>query len=107
MLGNENSSSLQILERFAPLKTLENLLVLKIPKEKAKEITAPLVGVYELRHGDAHLPSSEINNAFDLILVDRTLPSVIQGNQILFTCVNNLHIILNMIQNWIDIEVEK
>lgn len=93
--------------KWGSLKTLENLLAVKIPKEKAREITAPLVGVYELRHGDAHLPSSEINNAFDLISVDRTSPSVIQGYQILFACVNNLHIILNIIQNWIDIEVEK
>ena len=32
--------------KWGSLKTLENLLVLKIPKEKAREITAPLVGVY-------------------------------------------------------------
>lgn len=82
------------------LKTLENLLAVKIPKEKAREITAPFVGVYELRHGDAHLPSSEINNSFDLIPIDRKLPHVIQGYHLLFACVHNLHIILHTIKNW-------
>lgn len=92
--------------KWGSLKTLENLLALKISKEKAREITAPLVGVYELRHGDAHLPSSETNSAFKLIEVDRTLPYVVQGYQILFACVNNLHIVLDIIQNWDDIEVK-
>lgn len=86
--------------QWGSLKTIENLLAKKIPKENARQITSPLVGVYELRHGDAHLPSSEIEKAFDLVKIDRNLPYVIQGYQMLFACVNNLHIILSIIDNW-------
>jgi hypothetical protein len=93
--------------KWGSLKTIENLLALKIPKEEARLITSPLVGVYELRHGDAHLPSSEIENSFNLIKIDRSLPSVIQGYQMLFACVNNLHLILNIIDNWDEIKTEK
>ena len=93
--------------KWGSLKTIENLLALKIPRESARQITSPLVGVYELRHGDAHLPSSEIESAFNLIKIDRSLPSVIQGYQMLFACVDNLHIILGIIDNWDKIKVEK
>ena len=86
--------------KWGSLKTIENLLVLKIPQETARQILSPLFGVYELRHGDAHLPSSDIENSFNLIDIDRNLPSVVQGYQMIFTCVNNLHLILKIIENW-------
>lgn len=92
--------------KWGSLKTIENLLALKIPKDRARLITSPLVGVYELRHGDAHLPSSEIENAFNLIKIDRSLPSVIQGYQMLFECVDNLHVILRIIDEWNEIKKE-
>lgn len=88
--------------RWGSLKTIENLLALKIPKEEARMITSPFVGIYELRHGDAHLPGSSIFDSFDLIPVDRQLPPILQGHQILYICVDNLHIILNILQNWDD-----
>lgn len=93
--------------KWGSIKTVENLLALKIPKEAARQITSPLVGVYELRHGDAHLPSSEIENAFTLINIDRGLPSVIQGYQMLFACVDNLYAILSIIDKWNEIKTEK
>lgn len=93
--------------KWGSIKTIENLLALKIPLEVARQITSPLVGVYELRHGDAHLPSSEIENAFNLIKIDRSLPSVIQGYQMLFACVDNLHVILSIIDKWDEIKTEK
>lgn len=86
--------------KWGSIKTIENLLAQKVPQEQARQITAPFVGVYELRHGDAHLPSSEISNSFRLIPVDRELPHVAQGYQLLFACVNNLHIILHIIRKW-------
>lgn len=93
--------------KWGSLKTLENLLALKIPRESARQITSPLVGVYQLRHGDAHLPSSEIESAFNLIKIDRSLPSVIQGYQMLFECVDNLHVILSIIDNWDNLEATR
>lgn len=88
--------------RWGSLKTLENLLALKIPQEEARAITSPFVGIYELRHGDAHLPGSSIFDSFDLIPVNRQLPPVLQGHQILYTCVDNLHLIMSVLQNWED-----
>lgn len=93
--------------KWGSLKTVENLLALKIPKENARKILSPFVGVYELRHGDAHLPSSEIENSFKLIPVDRKLPSIIQGYQMIFACVDNLHLILSIISKWDEIKQMK
>ncbi len=93
--------------KWGSLKTVENLLALKIRQEAARKILSPFVGVYELRHGDAHLPSSEIENSFKLIEIDRNQPSVIQGYQMIFACVDNLHVILSIIRKWNEIESEK
>lgn len=86
--------------KWGSLKTIENLLAIKIPSEDAREILSPIVGVYELRHGDAHLPSSNIENSFDLIQIDRSLPYVTQGYQMIYACVDNLHVILRIIEKW-------
>lgn len=87
-------------KKWGSLKTVENLLATKIQPETARKILSPLVGAYELRHGDAHLPSSKIEDSFNLIEIDRSLPYVIQGYQMLYACVNNLHIILEVLKNW-------
>ena len=86
--------------KWGPLKTIENLLALKVSRETARQIMSPLVGVYDLRHGDAHLPSSEIENVFTLIKIDRSLPSVVQGYQMLLKCVESMRKILNIITKW-------
>ena len=44
---------------------------------------APLFGVYELRLGDAHLPSAEIEAAFIKVGVNRTALLVAQGQQLI------------------------
>jgi hypothetical protein len=86
--------------KWGSLKTIENLLALKISKDAAREILSPLVGVYELRHGDAHLPSSDIENSFKLIGIERQKPPILQGYQMLYSCVDNLHKILWIINRW-------
>ncbi len=43
-------------EKWGSLKSLENLLASKYDRELVRKITSSLVGVYELRHADAHLP---------------------------------------------------
>jgi len=48
--------------KLGSLKTIESLLALKITSEDARKILSTIVGVYELRHDDAHLPSSDIEN---------------------------------------------
>lgn len=87
-------------KKWGSLKTIENLLSLRIPHEAARQIASPFIGVYELRHGDAHLPSNDIEESFNLIKINRNLPSVIQGFQMIFECVDNLHVILKVIDEW-------
>lgn len=86
--------------KWGSLKMIENLLAIKIPSEDARKILSPIVGVYELRHGDAHLPSSDIENSFGLIQIDRSLPYITQGYQMIYACVDNLHMILRIIEKW-------
>src|SRR5688572_23736207 len=42
--------------RWSSLKSLENLVALRVDPQTARSMLGSLVGVYELRHGDAHLP---------------------------------------------------
>ena len=86
--------------KWGSLKTIENLLAIKIHSEDARKILSPIVGIYELRHGDAHLPSSDIENSFSLIQINRSLPYVTQGYQMIYACVDNLYVILRILKKW-------
>ena len=86
--------------KWGSIKSLENLLSIKIKEEYARKILSPIVGVYELRHGDAHLPSSNIIESFKLVGVDSNYPHVIQGFQMLYACDDHLHMILAVIKKW-------
>lgn len=86
--------------KWGSIKSLENLLSIKIKEEYARKILSPIVGVYELRHGDAHLPSSNTIESFKLVGVDNNSPHVIQGFQMLYACVDHLHMILAVIKKW-------
>jgi len=46
-------------------------------------LLTPLVGIYELRLGDAHLPSGAMEEAFELVGIDRSKPFFDQGFQLL------------------------
>jgi hypothetical protein len=87
-------------EKWGSLKSLENLLASKIDAEVARSITGPLVGAYELRHADAHLPSSDIENAFTLLKVDRSAPFVIQGYQLLHSSVSSIYMVAEIVEKW-------
>lgn len=77
-------------EKWGSLKSLEKLVATKSDPEKARAMLGSLVGVYELRHGDAHLPGSDIDDALKLVSVDATLPYVQQGYQLLQSCVSSI-----------------
>lgn len=77
--------------KWGSLKSLENLLASLFDRGLVREMTASLVGVYELRHADAHLPSSKLNEAFQLIGIDRSLPYVHQGHMMLHRVVSSLY----------------
>lgn len=86
-------------EKWGSLKSLENLIATKIDPRIARSMLGSLVGVYELRHGDAHLPSSD-DEAFSLIGVDQSQPYVHQGHQLLHACVSSIYGIADVIKNW-------
>lgn len=69
-------------------------------KLQIRKITAPFVGVYELRHADAHLPSSKLDDAFKLIDIDRSRPHIHQGYMMLHNIVSSLYGIAEALKNW-------
>jgi hypothetical protein len=81
-------------EEWGSLKSLEKLVGLSVGPEKARSLLGPLVGIYELRHADAHLAGSNIDDSFALARVDRTQPFVFQGYRLLDSCVSSLYSIL-------------
>lgn len=86
--------------KWGSLKSLENLLALRIEKSSAREIMGPLVGIYGLRHADAHLPSSEIDGSLALARVNQNGPYVMQGYQLLNACVSSIFTIHKVIAHW-------
>lgn len=90
-------------EKWGSLKSVEKLLTEKIELEFARKITAPLVGTYELRLADAHLPSSKISEAYVLIGIDETQPFIYQAHYMLHQCVTSIFTIVDVIQKWEDL----
>jgi hypothetical protein len=86
--------------KWGSLKSLENLLALQLNRNLVRRMTASLVGVYELRHADAHLPSSKIDEAFQLIDVDRSLPYVHQAHMMLHQVVSSLFGVVEAFRQW-------
>ncbi len=87
-------------EKWGSLKSLEKLLAIKVGEEASRKILSPFVGVYELRHGDAHLPSSKIEDSFNLLQLERNKPLVTQAYQMLRSCVDSLYLIHRIIEKW-------
>jgi hypothetical protein len=77
-------------EKRGSLKSLEKVLAMLIPATEARTIIGPLVGIYNLRLGDAHLAPNEIEEEFALARVDRTALPVEQGLQLLVSTINTL-----------------
>jgi hypothetical protein len=86
--------------KWGSLKSMEQLLLIRIKQRSAREILSPLVGIYELRHADAHLPSSEVDEALALVRVDQKAPWVTQGYQLLHACVSSVYTICEIISDW-------
>jgi len=80
-------------EKLRSLKLLEKVLALRVGATRARSLLGPLHGVYNLRHADAHLPGSELEAALELTQVDKTTPFVLQGFQLLNSCVSALYAI--------------
>lgn len=85
-------------ERRGSLKSLQAALATLAPEETARAAVAPLVGVYELRLGDAHLPSSETEESFQLIPIDQAVHPIQQGFQLIGGVVTSLQNIAALIE---------
>jgi len=86
--------------KWGSLKSLENLLTTKIHPSLAKGIMGPLFGINELRQADAHLTSSDVRDSLKLSGVDETKPYVMQGFQLLDSCVSTLSAICKAIESF-------
>jgi hypothetical protein len=86
--------------KWGSLKSLENLIARKTGPDIAHDMLGSLVGLYELRHGDAHLPGSDIEKAFQLVGVNREQPTVYQGLQMLHACVSSIFGIIEVLNQW-------
>ena len=87
-------------KHLGSLKSLEELLASKLGPTVARQYMAPLVGIYELRHADAHLPSGDLEASFRLAGVDPASATLQQGYQLLHSCVSSLFEIARAIQEW-------
>ena len=77
-------------KKLRTLKSLECVLATIVPAEEAGELLAPLFGIYDLRHADAHLPSSDLSDAYSRIGIDSTQPFVFQGMRLIENCAHSL-----------------
>ena len=85
-------------ERWRSLKSLEKVLATKIDPADARAMLGPLVGVYELRLPDAHLPSNDVAGAMRLTGVDDASPYIVQGYQLIHSAVAAIHQIGEVIE---------
>ncbi len=81
-------------ENWGSLKSLEKVLATVIGEKEAHAALGPLHGIYDLRLADAHVPSKDdLGEAYALAKLDKTSPFVMQGRDLLDTCVTSLHAI--------------
>jgi len=84
-------------EMWRSLKSLEKVVGSVNSGVDPRSLLAPLVGIYELRLGDAHLPADQIDEAFQLARIGRSRPHVIQGGQLIMSAAWSLHWISEVI----------
>jgi hypothetical protein len=87
---------------WGSLKLTENYPMLLVGAGAARSIMSPLVGVYELRLGDAHLPSEKLQEAFALPPIDMASLPLVQGFQLLPGTVGGLQAIHKSLQQQIE-----
>ena len=73
-------------EKWGSLKSLEMVLATVGAPEEARHALTPLVGTYQLRLADAHLPGSELVEAMKLAGIDSTSSALGQGQTLIANC---------------------
>jgi hypothetical protein len=85
-------------EDWGSLKSLEKVLATVIGEKDARAALGPLHGIYNLRLADAHVASKDLDEEYALARVDKTLPFIMQGRDLLVTCVASLHTIADAVK---------
>jgi hypothetical protein len=80
-------------EGTGSMKSLERVLATISSAADARAALTHLVGIYELRGADAHLPSGELQEAYDLAGIDSAAPPLEQGLQML---IRTMHVLINL-----------
>jgi hypothetical protein len=70
-------------EKLASNKLLQDVLAQKVGVDEARKIFGVIVGVYDMRVGDAHPTSSKIGEALKLAGIDESKSFLRQGEQLL------------------------
>lgn len=86
-------------EKWGSLKSLEKVVSHYSDAAAARQLLGPLVGAYDLRQSDAHLATSQIDDALRLLSVDRSQAFVEQGRMLLHSCVSALYAIAEAFNN--------
>lgn len=82
---------------FGSLKALEAILQRTYPHAEVQAICGPLFGINELRQADAHPPTGSLDDSLAKSGVDKTLPPVLQGRDLLTKRVTALWALGNML----------
>jgi hypothetical protein len=80
------------------MKSLERVLATIASATQAREALTRLVGIYELRGADAHLPASGLDEAFELAGIDKSAPPLEKGLQMLLRTMQTLAALHNLLE---------
>ena len=94
-------------ERWGSLKSLEKVLATVCTSEDARRALAPLVGTYQLRLADAHLPGCELAEAMKLVGIDGSSLALHQGQTLIANCANAAMVIASMLERLASREIDK
>lgn len=86
-------------EKWGGRTHLQKALAEVAGPQRAKEALTPLVGVYDLRLGDAHPPSGELADGYKLVGVDENANFIEQGMQMIEGANRSLSNIISIISD--------
>lgn len=87
-------STHELKDKLGSNKLLESIVADKIGVENARQIFGVIVGVYDMRNGDAHTASSKIGEAFKLAKIDTNQTYLRQGEQLIDNFAKSIYFII-------------
>jgi hypothetical protein len=70
-------------EKLGSNKLLQNILAQKVGEARAREVVAAIVGLYDIRLGDAHPASSKMGDALKRAGIDSAASYLRQGEPLI------------------------